>query len=162
MMISFLTAALLAATTPQVQDAPPVAPGVVMTEGGPEEDVMVTEPALRSRIAVNEVRNPWRGAGTMAVRRGRRAAPPLRIDYDRDGVVDTVRLVQSRIHSAVLLTSGKTGRTRPIWLIDSDGLGADVHLGKGGKNTVEIVFPESTVIFLFDRNGAPMATYQNG
>jgi len=136
---------------------------IMTTEGGPEEDTMQTEPALRSRVAVDVARSPWRGAGTMAPGKGRRPTPSLRTDYDGDGVPDMLRLVQSRVHAGVLMTSGRTGATRPIWLIDSRGpLGADVHLAREKGGHVTIVFPESTVIYLYDDHGVPMATYQNG
>lgn len=158
-MYTLIALAALALATPFQERAV----GTMTTEGGPEDDTMQTEPALRSRIAVDVARNPWRGAGTMAAGKGRRPAPPLRTDYDGDGVTDTLRLVRSRVHAAVLMTSGRTGATRPIWLIDSRRpLGADVHLAREKGGHVTIVFPESTVIYLHDRGGTAMATYLNG
>lgn len=159
---TILLAAVFAVTPAFAQQTPAPQEQEMTGEGGPEEDVMETIPAIVSKIPANEARNPWRGAGTMTVGKGRRTAPALKVDYDRDGIVDTARLVQSRVHAAVLLTSGKTGRTRPIWLTNSKGLGSDVNIQKGDNGHIEIIFPESTVIFLFDDHGKPMATYQNG
>lgn len=151
----FLASLLLSTlvTLPLQTTTPAGTEQVVETEGGPEGPV--TERAIRTTVHQSDVRGPWRSAGV----RGRR---PVSTDYDRDGMADTARLVQTGTHAGVMLRSGRTGTERLIWLIPSDGLASDVFLEKGDNGTIVIVFPESTTITLYDDKGTAMATYQNG
>jgi hypothetical protein len=120
-------------------------------EGGPEGPETIG--AIVSRKPVDG-RLAWRPTGTKR---------PLRVDYDRDGVMDVARMVNNGRQTAVLVTSGRTGRVRTAWLIDDrDGLGPDAYLEKGRRGSIVVIFPESTMVTLFLQDARPMATYMNG
>jgi len=120
-------------------------------DGGPEGSETIG--AIVSRKPVDP-RRTWRPAGTKR---------PLRVDYDRDGVMDVARMVGNGRQSAVMVTSGRTGRVRTAWLIDDrDGLAPDAFMKSGPRGSIIVVFPESTMVTLFLRDGKPMATYLNG
>ena len=100
-------------------------------------------------------RKAWKPAGDAA-------RLPAKVDYDGDKILDEARLVSNGIQTGVELTSGKTKVRKMIWLIDGADLADDVYLNVTRKGCLEVVFPESTSILLFQKNGAPMATYANG
>lgn len=149
MRIAILTLAMLAstpATAIQVQEQPQQVE--LDPENSPE-----TLGAIVSRKPVN-ARLPWKATGNRRT---------LKVDYDGDGTKDTARMVANGRHTAVLVTSGRTGKVSTAWLIDDrNGLAPDAYLEASDRGAIIVIFPESTMVTLFLKDGRPMATYMNG
>ena len=148
-----LAALLLPATTP-------LHAGQAIVHTEQEEDGPQTVAAIVSTKPANANGTGWKPTGAYAGK-GRRVPATIAVDYDGDGQADRAVLVADGRHTAVIVTSGRTGRKRFAWLIDGK-VAYDVRLERSGAHGITIVFPESTVIDLFDEGGRPMATYQNG
>lgn len=158
MIKHILLGALLAAMPTTIHAGQAQGGEIIQTEGGPEG--AETVPAIVSKKPATPNGSAWKPTGAYAGAKARKPAT-ITVDYDRDGKADTAALVRDGRHTAVIVTSGRTGARRFAWLID-DKVGYDTRLERSGAHTITIVFPESTMIDLFDRSGRPMATYQNG
>lgn len=158
MIRHILVGAMLAMAPTAIHAAVRQVDQTLEAEGGPEGPETV--PAIVSKKPAIPTGRTWKPAGAYAGPKGRKPAA-ISVDYDRDGRTDTATLVADGRHTAVIVTSGRTGMRRFAWLIDGK-VGYDARLQRSGVHGITIVFPESTMIDLFDQDGRPMATYQNG
>jgi hypothetical protein len=79
-------------------------------------------------------------------------------DLDRDGLPDTVELVENGHHRGLRITYGLSGKPIKIILRDEGGW-SDQGVFAAGPNSVMVNFPESNSVFIFEKRGKLMAIY---
>lgn len=121
------------------------------------------EPLFSRAPVLDERRHPWHPVTDAEMRSatgywapvGYRFHREIRVDLDRDGVADTVQMVQNDRQRALMVVYGDKTKAARVFF-RSRGAWSDQALMAAGKDGLMVNFPETSVVFIFQRKDAFM------
>ncbi|HEX8401973.1 MAG TPA: hypothetical protein VF628_09745 [Allosphingosinicella sp.] len=131
-------------------------------------DPAKTEAAYHGRLRLDLRRDPWVPVTQVETHRANKGSMfekpfyclEARVDYDRDGHLDTAELVNNRRQAAVLVTFGGPRRRVPLVIYKVDERfqnGEEVRAD--GRHRVELNRPEIGTVTLLMQGGRPRAKF---